>query len=46
MLAELTHDISPRVRDAAAHALHELHGAPDGRSANPPVAPHSVESTP
>jgi hypothetical protein len=43
MLVELTHDASPRVRDTAAHALHELHGAPEHRGAGPSAIPESVE---
>jgi len=44
MLLELTHDASPRVRDAAAHALHALHDSQDSRSAHPSGSSESLEA--
>jgi hypothetical protein len=44
MLLEMTHDASPRVRDAAAHALHALHDSQDNRSAHPSGSSESLEA--
>jgi HEAT repeat protein len=50
MLRQLRHDASPRVREAAAvslHELHELYGQEDGsRTAAPPESDLSLETLP
>lgn len=46
MLLELTHDASPRVRDAAAAALHELHDSQENRGGIPSESPRNLETIP